>query len=120
MSAEKIRKREPLPVQFAEFEEAAKLADQLERLERDDARETTRRPRSDNERGDGTHEWKNISEQNAPLIGAAARKCVQAKTNSSAGKCLFLVTETTLKTSNPKYGNRHYRSKCRNRTTFYI
>ncbi len=43
MSTDRICKREPLPAHLAEFEEAAKLADQLERIERDDARDITRR-----------------------------------------------------------------------------
>jgi hypothetical protein len=36
--------------------------------------------RSDNERGDGTHEWMKISEEAAPIIAAAARKGVPGKT----------------------------------------
>jgi hypothetical protein len=57
--------------------------------------------RSGNERNDGTHEWKNISDEDAPLIAAAARENVQVKTNPSGGKCRFLVAENALKTPNP-------------------
>lgn len=46
--------------------------------------------RSDKERGDGTHEWMNISEENASLIAAAARKGVQAKTKSQWRKMPIL------------------------------
>lgn len=38
--------------------------------------------RSDKDRNDGTHEWKNISEQDAPLIAAVARKGFGTKTKS--------------------------------------
>jgi hypothetical protein len=57
--------------------------------------------RSDKDRNDGTHEWKNIREENAPLIAAAARKSGKAKKNPSVGKCQFLVAETALKIPNP-------------------
>lgn len=52
--------------------------------------------RSDNDRNDGTHEWKNISEEDAPLIAAAARKAKPEKTKSQ-----------WRKTPNVSGGNRH-------------
>lgn len=52
--------------------------------------------RSNNDRGDGTHEWRNISEEDAPLIAAAARKAAPTKTKSQ-----------WRKTPNLSGGNRH-------------
>jgi hypothetical protein len=56
--------------------------------------------RSDNERSDGTHEWKNISKEDAPLIAVEARKGVQAKTKSQWRKMPVLGGGN--RTENPK------------------
>lgn len=46
--------------------------------------------RSDSDRNDGTHEWMKISEEDAPLIAAAARKAKSEKTKSQCRKTPIL------------------------------
>lgn len=56
--------------------------------------------RSDKDRNEGTHEWKNIGEEDAPLIAATARKIRQPKTKSQWRKMPNLGGGN--RTENPK------------------